>query len=101
MEGIELEAHHETEFEDVGFMAELDHNAKVLKLKAQQCVRSDEEYGYFNPLTIRLIIVCVLLILRALYCRAQEYDDYLDFRLGIHYAQCMVWMCNTEFYDFH
>eukprot|EP00961_Rhodomonas_salina_P222860 3013417-Rhodomonas_salina.1 len=45
MEGIELEARHETEFEDVGFMAraELDHNAKVSKLKAQWCVRSDEE----------------------------------------------------------
>eukprot|EP00961_Rhodomonas_salina_P274928 3714135-Rhodomonas_salina.1 len=44
MEGIELEAHHETEFEDVGFMAELDHNAKVSKLKARWCVHSDEEY---------------------------------------------------------
>eukprot|EP00961_Rhodomonas_salina_P246779 3333727-Rhodomonas_salina.1 len=21
--------------------------------------------------------------------------------LAIHYAQCMVWMCNAEFYDFH
>eukprot|EP00961_Rhodomonas_salina_P258503 3493626-Rhodomonas_salina.1 len=29
MEGIELEARHETEFEDVGLIAELDHNAKV------------------------------------------------------------------------
>eukprot|EP00961_Rhodomonas_salina_P007047 95425-Rhodomonas_salina.1 len=76
-------------------MAELDHNAKVSKLKAQWCVRGDEEYGYFNPEMIQLIIVCVLLILKALYCSAQEYDDDLDYRLGIHYAQCMVWMRNA------
>eukprot|EP00961_Rhodomonas_salina_P146939 1977964-Rhodomonas_salina.1 len=99
MEGIELEARHETDFEDVGLMAlyfgtdsdetELDHNGKVSKLKVRGCKRGDEEYGYFDPLMIRLIVVCVLLILKAMYCRAREYDDDLDFRLGIHYAQCM------------
>eukprot|EP00961_Rhodomonas_salina_P252303 3410381-Rhodomonas_salina.1 len=89
MEGIELEARHETELEDVGLMAELDHNAKVSELKARWCVRGDEEYGYFDPSMIRLIVVCVLLILKALHCRAQEYANDLDFRLGIHYVQCM------------
>eukprot|EP00961_Rhodomonas_salina_P136580 1837528-Rhodomonas_salina.1 len=89
MEGIELEARHETDFEDVGLMAELDHNAKVSKLKARWCVRDDEEYGYFNPTSILLIVVCVLLVLQSLYCSSREYDDNLDFRLGIHYAQCM------------
>eukprot|EP00961_Rhodomonas_salina_P180345 2434222-Rhodomonas_salina.1 len=82
-------------------MAELDHNAKVLKLKDRQCVRGDEEHGYFDPLTIRLIIVCFLLFLRVLYCRFQEYFDDHDFRLGIYYAECMVWMRNAEFYYFH
>eukprot|EP00961_Rhodomonas_salina_P262524 3547833-Rhodomonas_salina.1 len=71
MEGIELEACHETDLKDVGLMAELDHNAKVSKLKGQQCVRGDEERGYFDPSTILLIIVCVLLFLRVLYCRSQ------------------------------
>eukprot|EP00961_Rhodomonas_salina_P179808 2426685-Rhodomonas_salina.1 len=70
-------------------MAELDHNTKVSKLKARWCVHSDEEYGHFDPLIIRLIIICILLILRALYCHSQEYFDDDDFRLGIHYAQCM------------
>eukprot|EP00961_Rhodomonas_salina_P255370 3451322-Rhodomonas_salina.1 len=70
-------------------MAELDHNAKVSKLKARWCVRCNEEYGYLDPSMIQLIVVCVLLILKELYCRAREYDDDLDFRLGIHYAQCM------------
>eukprot|EP00961_Rhodomonas_salina_P274998 3715490-Rhodomonas_salina.1 len=50
---------------------------------------------------ILLIVVCVLLVLNTLYCSSWEYDDNLDFRLGIHYAQCMVWMSNSEFYDFH
>eukprot|EP00961_Rhodomonas_salina_P184524 2491449-Rhodomonas_salina.1 len=59
MEGIELEAHHETGFEDVGLMAlyfgtdsgetELDHNSKVSKLKTRWYMRSDEEYRYFDP----------------------------------------------------
>eukprot|EP00961_Rhodomonas_salina_P121135 1630335-Rhodomonas_salina.1 len=70
MEGIELEARHETESEDVGLMAELDHNAKVLKLKDRLCVRCDEEHGYFDPSMIQLIIVCFLLFLRVLYCRS-------------------------------
>eukprot|EP00961_Rhodomonas_salina_P270234 3650596-Rhodomonas_salina.1 len=60
MEGIELEARHETDFEDVGLMA------------------FNEEYGYFDPLIIQLIVFCVLLVLKVLYCRAQEYDDDLD-----------------------
>eukprot|EP00961_Rhodomonas_salina_P106259 1430990-Rhodomonas_salina.1 len=68
MEGIELEARHETDLEDVGLMAELDHNAQVSKLKDRWCVRVDEEHRYFDPSTIQLIIVCVLLFLRALYC---------------------------------
>eukprot|EP00961_Rhodomonas_salina_P246277 3327852-Rhodomonas_salina.1 len=68
MEGIELEAHHETEFKDVGLMAELDHNAKVSSL----------------------MVLCVLLILKVLYCRAQEYDTTLTSELGFttHSAWC-------------
>eukprot|EP00961_Rhodomonas_salina_P083730 1125148-Rhodomonas_salina.1 len=63
MEGIELEARHETDFEDVGFMAlflgagsnetELDHNGEVSKLKARWCVRGDgESRQSLNPLEI-------------------------------------------------
>eukprot|EP00961_Rhodomonas_salina_P040169 539772-Rhodomonas_salina.4 len=50
---------------------------------------------------IRLIVVCLLLILNVLYCRSQEYFDNDDFRLAIHYAQCMEWMRNAEFGYFH
>eukprot|EP00961_Rhodomonas_salina_P028321 382327-Rhodomonas_salina.1 len=46
-------------------------------------------------------MICFLLALYALHYRSQEYFDYYDFRLAIHYAQCMVWMRNAEFDDFH
>eukprot|EP00961_Rhodomonas_salina_P292077 3932598-Rhodomonas_salina.1 len=65
MEGIELEALHETDFEDVGFMPH-----------------------YFGMGSSRLDGA-----------RAREYD--LDFRLAIHYVQCMIWMSNASFYEFH
>eukprot|EP00961_Rhodomonas_salina_P237388 3208988-Rhodomonas_salina.1 len=80
---------------------ELDCNNEVSKLKARECARCDVKYGHFNPSTIRLIIVCLLLILSVLYSRSQEYFDDDDFRLAIHYEQCMEWMSNAEFYDFH
>eukprot|EP00961_Rhodomonas_salina_P073343 985658-Rhodomonas_salina.1 len=46
---------------------------EVPKFKARQCTRGDAGSGSF-----------------------------LDSLAGaIHYAQCMVWMRNAEFYDFH
>eukprot|EP00961_Rhodomonas_salina_P112782 1517195-Rhodomonas_salina.1 len=96
MEGIELEAEDNKEGVESGLSA-----FEVSKSKASWCARGDGEPGQFlNQLEIRLILICFILILW-LYCCAQEYDDNLDFRLGIHYAQCMVWMRNAEFYDFH
>eukprot|EP00961_Rhodomonas_salina_P181412 2448707-Rhodomonas_salina.1 len=96
MEGIELGDEGYEEGVESGLSA-----FEVPKFKAHQCARGDGDSGPFlDSLEIRLILICFLIILR-LYCCAQEYDDDLDFRLGIHYAQCMVWMRNAEFYDFH
>eukprot|EP00961_Rhodomonas_salina_P298941 3938524-Rhodomonas_salina.1 len=85
MEGIELEAEgikDETESELTAF--------EVSKSKVRWCSCGDgESEPHLDPLQIQLIIVCLLLVLYALYCHAQEYDNDLDFRLAIHYAQCM------------
>eukprot|EP00961_Rhodomonas_salina_P210620 2844092-Rhodomonas_salina.1 len=84
MEGIELEAEGCGAWDSI--MMESGLSAfEVLKFKARWCTHGDGESGH------------------GLYCRAQEYDDDLDFkfRLGIHYARCMEWMHNAEFGEFH
>ena len=96
MEGIELDAESFEDSVESGLSA-----FEVPKFKARRCARGDTDSGLFlDPLGLRLILICFILIL-GLYCRAQEYDDDLDFRLGIHYARCMEWMRNAEFGDFH
>ena len=104
MEGIELEAEGYEEGMESGLSA-----LKVSKFKDRECARGDVKYGYFDPFclqyfdssTIRLIIVFLLLVLNALYWHSREYLDDDDIRLAIHYAQCMEWMRNAEFGDFH
>eukprot|EP00961_Rhodomonas_salina_P097154 1306757-Rhodomonas_salina.1 len=111
MEGIELEAEGFEEGMESGLSA-----FEVLKFKDRECAHCDVKYRYFDPLmiqsiivcllyfdssTIRLIIVFLLLVLNALYWHSREYLDDDDIRLVIHYAQCMEWMHNAEFGDFH
>eukprot|EP00961_Rhodomonas_salina_P229003 3095259-Rhodomonas_salina.1 len=96
MEGIELEAKGCEEAVESGLSA-----LEVPKFKARWYARGDAESVQSPPpLKNRLFVICAILIL-GLYCRFQEYDDDLDFRLEIHYAQCMEWMRNAEFGDFH
>eukprot|EP00961_Rhodomonas_salina_P050095 673007-Rhodomonas_salina.1 len=98
MEGIELRDENYKEGVESGLSA-----FKVSKFKARQYASGDAGSGQFlSSLEIQLILICFIIILW-LYSRAQEYIDNhdLDFRLGIHYAQCMVWMRNAKFYDFH
>eukprot|EP00961_Rhodomonas_salina_P154600 2082541-Rhodomonas_salina.1 len=97
MEGIELGDKNYEEGVESGLYAFV-----VPKFKALQCTRDDDDsWPFLSSLKIRLMLICFIIILGLYSCVSQEYVDYLDFRLGIHYAQCMVWMCNAEFYDFH
>eukprot|EP00961_Rhodomonas_salina_P120750 1624960-Rhodomonas_salina.1 len=85
MEGIELEAEGYEEGVESGLSA-----FEVLESETSWCAHGDGEAGPFlDPLQIRLILICFLLALYALYCRSQEYFDDNDFRLAIHYEQCM------------
>eukprot|EP00961_Rhodomonas_salina_P178038 2401081-Rhodomonas_salina.1 len=54
MEGIELEAEGYEEGMESGLSA-----FKVSKFKDRECACSDVKYGYFDPLMIRSIVVCL------------------------------------------
>eukprot|EP00961_Rhodomonas_salina_P120621 1623198-Rhodomonas_salina.1 len=103
MEGIEQPEADSWGETESGFTAiDLDsHNGEVSKSKARWCSRGDADHGLRDSTLIRLIMVCFLLALYAMYRHAEryDYDDYL--RLAIHYEQCMTWMRNAEFGEFH
>eukprot|EP00961_Rhodomonas_salina_P151832 2043772-Rhodomonas_salina.1 len=103
MEGIEQpEADFWDETESGLAAIDLDlHEGEVSRFKTRWCTRGDVDRGHPEPTVIRLIIICFLLVLYAMHCYAERYDYDIYFRLAIHYEQCMLWMHNAEFYEFH
>eukprot|EP00961_Rhodomonas_salina_P244023 3297304-Rhodomonas_salina.1 len=103
MEGIEQpEADSWDEPESGLAVIDLDsHNGEISKSKARWCSRGDVEHGHLDSMMIRLIVVCFLLALYATHRYAERYDYDVYLRLAIHYAQCMAWMRNAEFGEFH